>query len=402
LSTATAGLVASASFFGMVIGAAVAGLLADRFGRRPVFQWSMVLWGLASYLCSTAQSVEALIFYRVLLGFGMGMEFPIAQTLLSEFVPAASRGRLIALMDGFWPLGFITAGVVSYFVLPAFGWRTEFALLAIPAVFVLIVRRVVPESPRWLAEVEVKVMKAAGLSQLRAPVMLQEPPAAKGTSAFREIWSVAYRRRTIMVWTLWFFALLGFYGLTSWLGALMQQAGFAVTKSVLYTVLISLGGIPGFICAAWLVERWGRKPTCIASLAGSAVMAYVYGQTALHAQTPTLLICAGLAMQFFLFAMWAVLYTYTPELYGTGARATGSGFASAIGRVGSLIGPYVVGVVLPTFGQGGVFSLGAMCFVIAAAAVWIMGIETRGLALETLVSEALETDEPRVLSPARE
>ena len=94
-------------------------LLADRFGRRPVFQWSMVLWGLASYLCSTAQSVEALIFYRVLLGFGMGMEFPIAQTLLSEFVPASSRGRLIALMDGFWPLGFITAGVVSYFVLPA-------------------------------------------------------------------------------------------------------------------------------------------------------------------------------------------------------------------------------------------------------------------------------------------
>jgi putative MFS transporter len=330
-------------------------------------------------------------------------------------VPAASRGRLIALMDGFWPLGFIASGVVSYFALPAFGWRTEFALLAIPAVFVLIVRRVVPESPRWLehrgrhdeadrilADIEVKVMRSAGLSQLRAPAMLVEPAAAKGAGAFREIWSIAYRRRTIMVWTLWFFALLGFYGLTSWLGALMQQAGFAVTKSVLYTVLISLGGIPGFVCAAWLVERWGRKPTCIASLAGSAVMAYVYGQTALHAQTPTLLICAGLAMQFFLFAMWAVLYTYTPELYGTGARATGSGFASAIGRVGSLIGPYVVGVVLPIFGQGGVFSLGAMCFVIAAAAVWILGIETRGLALETLVSEAVETDAHGLLSPVRE
>lgn len=311
LSTATAGLVASASFFGMVLGAAVAGLLADRFGRRPVFQWSMVLWGLASYLCSTAQSVDALIFYRVLLGIGMGMEFPIAQTLLSEFVPTASRGRLIALMDGFWPLGFIASGVVSYFVLPTFGWRTEFALLAIPAVFVLIVRRVVPESPRWLehrgrieeadrvlADVEVRVMKAKGLSRLPAPSMLAEPTAKHGSGAFREIWSAAYRRRTVMVWTLWFFALLGFYGLTSWLGALMQQAGFAVTKSVLYTVLISLGGVPGFLCAAWLVERWGRKPTCIASLVGSGVMAYVYGQTALHAETPTLLICAGLAMQF--------------------------------------------------------------------------------------------------------
>ncbi|MFT4066467.1 MFS transporter [Paraburkholderia sp.] len=415
LSTATTGLVASASFFGMVLGAAVAGLLADRFGRRPVFQWSMVLWGLASYLCSTAQSVDALILYRVLLGIGMGMEFPIAQTLLSEFVPAASRGRLIALMDGFWPLGFIASGVVSYFVLPDPGWRTEFALLAIPAVFVLIVRRVVPESPRWLehrgrhaeadrilADIETKVMRSTGVSQLRAPAMLAEPATAKGTGALREIWSLAYRRRTIMVWTLWFFALLGFYGLTSWLGALMQQAGFAVTKSVLYTVLISLGGVPGFICAAWLVERWGRKPTCVASLAGSALMAYVYGQTALHAQTPVPLICAGLAMQFFMFAMWAVLYTYTPELYGTGARATGSGFASAIGRVGSLIGPYVVGVVLPVFGQGGVFSLGAMCFLIAAAAVWVLGIETRGMALETLVSEALETDARDALNPVRE
>ncbi|GAB5095495.1 MULTISPECIES: MFS transporter [unclassified Caballeronia] len=415
LSTATAGLVASASFFGMVLGAAVAGLLADRFGRRPVFQWSMVLWGLASYLCSTAHSVDALIFYRVLLGIGMGMEFPIAQTLLSEFVPTASRGRLIALMDGFWPLGFIASGVVSYFVLPQFGWRTEFALLAIPAVFVLIVRRVVPESPRWLEhhgrieeadrvldEVEAKVMRASGLRALPAPSMLAEPPVRKGSGAFREIWSAAYRRRTIMVWALWFFALLGFYGLTSWLGALMQQAGFAVTKSVLYTVLISLGGVPGFLCAAWLVERWGRKPTCIASLLGSGLMAYLYGQTALHAETPTLLICAGLAMQFFLFAMWAVLYTYTPELYGTGARATGSGFASAIGRVGSLIGPYVVGVVLPVFGQGGVFSLGAACFVVAASAVWILGIETRGLALETLVSEAEVVEGSGVLVSARE
>ncbi|MGN6649380.1 MFS transporter [Trinickia sp.] len=398
LTTATAGLVASASFFGMVGGAAVAGLLADRFGRRPVFQWSMVLWGVASYLCSTAHSVDALIVYRILLGIGMGMEFPVAQALLSEFVPTASRGRLIALMDGFWPLGFITAGVVSYFVLPSFGWRTVFALLALPAAFVLIVRRIVPESPRWLehrgraseahsvlSSIETKVMRACRISVLPAPVMaFDPPPVSKTHSALREIWSGVYRTRTIMVWILWFFALLGFYGLTSWLGALMQQSGLAVAKSVLYTVWISLAGIPGFLCAAWLVERWGRKPTCVASLVGGAVMAYVYGQTALHGGSVALVICAGLGMQFFLFGMWAALYTYTPELYGTGARATGSGFASAIGRIGSLIGPYVVGVVLPTFGQSGVFTLGACSFALAAIAVAAMGIETKGLALEAL------------------
>jgi putative MFS transporter len=181
--------------------------------------------------------------------------------------------------------------------------------------------------------------------------------------------------------------LLSFYGLTSWLGALMQQSGITVTKSVLYTVLISLAGIPGFLCAAWLVERWGRKPTCVASLMGGAAMAYLYGQAVLHGAGLALVISAGLGMQFFLFGMWAALYTYTPELYGTGARATGSGFASAIGRIGSLIGPYVVGLVLPVFGQGGVFTLGALSFVLAAAAVAVLGIETKGRALESLSSD---------------
>lgn len=399
LSTAQAGLVASSSFFGMTLGAAVAGLLADRFGRRPVFQWSMVLWGIASYLCSTAHDVNMLIVYRILLGFGMGMEFPIAQALLSEFVPAAKRGRLVALMDGFWPLGFITAGIVAYFVLPTLGWRTVFALLAIPAAFVLVVRRIVPESPRWLehrgrlaeadrvvAQIEASVMRSAGLSSLPPPARLVEPTLTRGHSALREIWSPAYRRRTAMVWSLWFFALLGFYGLTSWLGALLQQAGFALTQSVFYTVLISLGGVPGFLCAAWLVEVWGRKPTCVVSLLGGGVMAYAYGQTALHGASIPMLLGTGLVMQFFLFAMWAALYTYTPELYGTGARATGSGLASAIGRVGSLIGPYAVGVVLPLFGQGGVFMLGALSFAVAALAVWTLGIETKGLSLEALTS----------------
>ena len=96
LSTAQAGLLASSSFLGMAAGAALSGLLADRFGRKPVFQVSMIIWGVASYLCSTAASAQELIFYRVLLGLGMGMEFPIAQTILSEFTPTRQRGRYIA------------------------------------------------------------------------------------------------------------------------------------------------------------------------------------------------------------------------------------------------------------------------------------------------------------------
>ncbi|WP_434569913.1 MFS transporter [Pseudomonas sp. Z3-8] len=399
LSAAQAGLLASSSFFGMVLGASLSGLLADRFGRKPVFQWSIVLWGLASYLCSTAQDVEMLTLFRILLGVGMGMEFPIAQSMLSELIPARQRGRYIALMDGFWPLGFVAAGVLSYFLLPLIGWRDIFLVLAVPAVFVLVIRFFIPESPRWLEQagrgaeadavlkrIEDKVRASLGRQDLPEPIRLPTLATAPGNffSALAQIWSPLYRQRTMVIWSVWFFALLGFYGLTSWLSALLQQSGFAVTQSVYYTVLISLGGIPGFLMAAWLVERWGRKPVCVITLLGGGVMAFLYGQSAVFGGNVTLLISSGLLMQFFLFGMWAVLYTYTPELYPTSARATGSGFASAVGRIGSLLGPLVTGLVFPITGQGGVFALGALCFAVAAGVVWLFGMETRGKTLEEL------------------
>jgi putative MFS transporter len=382
----------------MLIGAAAAGLLADRFGRRVVFQSSMVLWGVGSLLCATANDVNTLMLYRVLLGIGMGMEFPIGQAMLSEVVATRQRGRYIALLEGFWPLGFICAGLLAYLLLPTAGWRGLFIALAIPAVFVFVVRQFVPESPRWLesrgrwadaelvmGRIEERVRKALGGGPLpEVDVTISSVVCERGKVGFKALWSPGYAGRTIMVWSLWFFALLGYYGLTTWLGALLQQAGYPVTKSVFYTLVISLAGIPGFLTSAWLVEAWGRKPTCILMLLGSACMAYFYGGTAGNAGDQTQLIIFGLGMQFFMFGMWSVIYAYTPELYPTRCRATGGGFASSIGRVGSLIGPYVVGVILPVAGQIGVFALGAGCFVTAALIVAALGVETKGRVLEEI------------------
>nr|MDA8228891.1 MFS transporter [Desulfitobacterium hafniense] len=150
LTTVQAGLLSSTSFLGMFLGAAIAGMLADRFGRKIVFQSSMILWGSASFLCAFSSSVEMLAIGRILLGFGMGIEFPIGQSLVSEFIPAKNRGRYIALLEGFWPIGFIAAGLLAYIILPIGGWRMVFLCEGIPAIFVLIIRRIVPESPRWL------------------------------------------------------------------------------------------------------------------------------------------------------------------------------------------------------------------------------------------------------------
>ncbi len=390
LSPAQAGLLSSMSFIGMFLGASTAGLLADRFGRRAVFQTSMIFWGLGSLACGLAPDAMLLGAARVLLGFGMGMEFPVAQSMISELMPAKNRGRYIAYLEGFWPIGFIVSGLLSLAVLSAASWRWVFILEGLPAIWVLVVRRRVPESPRWLAargHAERAEATMAGIErEVQARTGAPLPPPAPATAAeegvggFAGLWTGVYARRTAMLWGLWFFALLGFYGLTTWLGALLQQAGFPVTKSVYYTILISLAGVPGFLAAAWLVEAWGRKGTCIATLLGSAAACYFYGTASSQAQ----LIVFGLCMQFCLFGMWSVLYAYTPELYPTRIRATGSGFASAVGRLGSLLGPYIVGVVLPAAGTAGVFSLGAGAFAAAAAIVLLLGEETRGRALEAI------------------
>ncbi|WP_342051441.1 MULTISPECIES: MFS transporter [unclassified Cupriavidus] len=399
LTATQTGLLASSSFLGMFLGAAVAGLLADRFGRKPVFQVSMVFWGVGSLMCGFAQDVTMLMLYRVLLGFGMGMEFPIGLSMVSEIVPAKSRGKYVAILEGFWPIGFIAAGVLTYALLPLIGWRGIFIALSVPAIFVFVVRRIVPESPRWLEDVgrtreadavmagiEQRVQRASGAPLPPVSASYTSRPATNRKARFMELWSGPYARRTVMLWSVWFLALLGYYGLTTWLGALLQQAGYAVTKSVLYTVYISLAGIPGFIFSAWLLEKWGRKPTSALMLLGSALAAFAYGQAAVNKVPVEQLIAAGLCMQFFMFGMWSVLYAYTPELYPTRSRATGSGFASSVGRIGSLAGPYLVGVLLPITGQGGVFTLGALSFALAAVVVLALGVETRGKALEEVSS----------------
>jgi putative MFS transporter len=396
LSTTVAGELSSISFLGMCFGAGLAGIAADRFGRMSVFQVSMIFWGAGSVLCGLSQNLQMLMVARAVVGFGMGMEFPIAQAIASELVPAKHRGRTLAILEGFWPLGFIAAGYIALKMLPTHGWRMVFIIEGLPAFFVFVVRRAIPELPRWLADhgdyveaeetmeaIEVKVeerLRAKGRS-LPPPVTsrtLEGPPRARWTPG--DLWSRKYRQSTMMLWSLWFFALLGYYGLTTWLSALLQRNGYSITQSVRYILLISLAGIPGFAIASWLIEVVGRRPLCMGTLLGGAGAAYLYGT----AGDLSHLICYGMAMQFFLFAMWSVLYAYTAELYPTHARATGAGFASAAGRVGSLIAPLAVGIILPRVGQSGVFTLGAFSFVAAALSVLILGKEPKGKTVEEI------------------
>jgi putative MFS transporter len=183
-----------------------------------------------------------------------------------------------------------------------------------------------------------------------------------------------------MLWIVWPLCLFGYYGLTSWLGALLVGKGFTVIKSITFVVTITLGGIPGFLSATYLIERLGRRPVVIVATAMTAVTAYFYG----NAGTLSMLYIWGFAMMFFTYAMWSAIYAYTPELYPTRMRGTGCGLSSSVGRLGAIAGPYAIGWLVASAGGGAVFALAASMFGIAALSVLVLGPETQGKILEEI------------------
>ncbi len=393
------GYLASMTFLGQLVGNLLVGSLSDLFGRRIAFQTTMIVWGLASFLAAGAWDVASLMFFRFLIGVGVGGEAPVAQAVLSEMIPANVRAKYIAFMEGFWAVGFIISGTITYTVLPVAGWRWVFVVVGCLSVVVFWVRRSLLESPRWLAdhgryeeadlvmsEIETGVSSALG-GPLPPPKPFLADTALETRNPFSVIFSRYYLKANVMAFTMWFFALLGFYGLTSWLAVILGQNGFSVVKSVGFITLITFGGIPGFYTAALLLERIGRKPTTAAFLFLSAALAYVYG----HSVGTVSLFISGFMMQFFMFGMWSCLYAYTPELYPTRARSTGAGIASAFGRVGAISGPIVVGYIIGAVGHAGVFTLGAVSFGISALIVLILGMETRGRTVEEIVRAEEET-----------
>lgn len=401
LTSKETGLLGATSLAGMAMGAAVAGLLADRFGRKVVFQWSIVGWGLFSFACAASWDFTSLLAFRFFLGFFMGAEFPIGQAMISEIIPAPKRGRYIALLEGFFPLGFILAGVVAFLLLPMGGWRLIFVAEGVPAIVVLFIRRTVPESARWLEDkkryeeaekvvgvFEAGVSRAIGQKLPSAPDYVEPAVVAEGgASPLKDLFTGIYTRRTLMAWTMWFFALMGYYGITTWMGKFLVDSGFAVTKSVSFIILMTLWSIPGFLSAAVIVEKCGRKFSMILYVLLCGISCYLYARSA----TNTDLIIRGAFMQFSMFGMWSSIYAYTPDLFPTRARATGCGTSSTWGRVGAFIGPLLVPFILARYATGqegiiAVFTMGGICFAIAALVIFILGPETKGKALEEISS----------------
>lgn len=389
------GLIGSIGLIGMALGAVISGTVADRIGRKKVFTITVLLYSIASAFCALSWNYQSLLVFRFLVGFGLGGELPVAATLVSEYAPSRVRGRFIVLLESFWGLGWIAAACIAYFFIPVYGWRMAFLIGALPALYVCLIRLHMPESVRYLLTRgrvdEARQIVLSLEKQLHVPSALftgeTETVPVVAKASFRELWKKPFMSRTIMLWLVWFGINFSYYGIFMWLPSLVFQQGFTVVKTFEYVLIMTLAQLPGYYCAAWLVDKIGRKYTLSAFLLFSGVASYFFG----HASTAATLMMWGSVMSFFNLGAWGVLYTYTPEQYPTAIRALGSGWAAGFGRFGGMAAPMMVGALLVrSFGFASVFYMFALVFAAVAVIVLSLGVESKQKNLESLSDELVK------------
>ena len=383
-STWQTGAIASAAFVGMLLGAVFWGRVADRIGRRVGFQLTVLIFAVFGTASAFAPSAEWLAVLRFLAGFGLGGALPLDFSLMSEFLPRRNRGRYLVLLESFWAVGTVAVAGLAFLVVPDHGWRPLLAASGLAAFLVFWIRARVPESPRYLvaagreeeaAEILRDVARQNGTQAPDGP--LHVAGAGEKPPGVRALLEPALRRSTIMLWISWFSIGLAYYGLFVYLPSIFVARGFSFLQTYGYSLILAGAQIPGYLTAAWLVERWGRRPTLVTFLAASGGFTVLF---AVAGSTVAIVVTACL-MSFFSLGAWAALYAYTPEAYPTQLRTTGMGLASAMARISATL-VTLLGATLIAGSLGAALVIFGIAFGVGALAVAVLGTETRGRPLE--------------------
>ena len=388
LSATQKASIVSIAFVGMAIGAVLSGKLSDRIGRKNVFIGTLVIYSVATALCGLAPDLTALLVCRFVVGIGLGGQLPVAVSLMSEYLPSAVRGRFIVLLESFWGLGWLVAALIAYFVIPDFGWRMAFLLGGLPLFYGIFLYYKLPESIPFLLQHGKKQQALHHFTQIHQTNKLPLPnihadDVILGTSqkvsfGFGDLFSKSLYKSTVMLWVLWFGIVFSYYGIFTWLPSLLVNKGFTIVSSFEYVLLMIVAQLPGYLAAAWCVERFGRKATLAGFIVMCAVSAYFFGQ----ASSVAVLLVWGCLMSFFNLGAWGMVYTYTPELYPASMRATGSGAAAAIGRIGGIVAPMVIThMMVLNNAFSWIFIMFTAVMVLVAVVVLWLGEETKGRVL---------------------
>lgn len=352
LTSKTIAWIGSINSIGMAVGAFLFGLLADRFGRRAIFIFTLLLFSIASGLTALTTGLTLFLILRFFIGLGLGGELPVASTLVAESVEPHERGKIIVLLESFWAFGWIIAALIGYFIITDYGWRIAMLLSALPAFYAVYLRINLPDSPHYNAQ-KIK------------PIIINN---------LKMLWSKDYKKATLMLGIVWFCVVFSYYGMFLWLPSVVILKGFDLVKSFEYVLIMTLAQLPGYFTAAWLIDRVGRKFVLITYLLGTAISAYFFG----IAETMIQLVVSGMFLSFFNLGAWGALYAYTPEQYPTTIRATGAGTAAGIGRIGGILGPLMIGYMVSyQFSTSTIFTIFCLVVMIAVIAIIFLGKETK-------------------------
>jgi putative MFS transporter len=393
--TGIAGFIA-ATFAGLFVGTFFCGRLADRFGRRAAFTWSMVWYSIASAFMAFQNTPEGLLIWRFLAGVGLGVEIVTVTTYIVELVPAHMRGKAIALNQAILFSAAPIAALLSYWLVPTAplgldGWRWVVLIGTMGAIIVGFIRSVLPETPRWLvqhgraadadrvvSEIEARVSRETGKS-LSEPIVAPEAAAPRPARLF-EMWTGPYRSRVVMLLVFNFFQAIGYYGFANWVPTLLIAKGVLVTKSLLYATAIAVASPVGPLLAMTIADRIQRKWLIVICAGAIAATGTAFSQTA----NPTLLIILGVAINLFNATLSLCYHTYQNEVFPTWIRARAAGVVYSFSRLGAMFSGFLIAFLLRDHGVNGAFAAIVGCMVIVMIAIGVFGPTTNGKSLEEI------------------
>jgi putative MFS transporter len=385
----------SALFAGLFVATLCVSFIADHFGRRAIFAFSLLWFGIANFIMALQTTADGVNLWRFISALGVGVELVTVDAYLSELVPRRVRGMAFGFLQAMSAIAFLVAYILSWRLIPIApfgydGWRWVAWIGSIGAVAIWWIRLGLPESPRWLAqqgrmqEAE-KVMakiEARAEAESGLPLPPTEPPhyqdPRKGSIA--EIFSPRYLRRTIMLMLFNFFQTVGFYGFVAWTPTLLIAKGIHITQSLEYSMIINIAAVAFPLLIMLFADEMERKwHACVSCFAIA-----VFGVWFAKVESPTALIILGscLAMS----TQWLSygLHSYQSELYPTRIRARGIGFVYSWSRLSGILTPFFVAFFLRDFGATGVFAFVAFCMAVVIISVAALGPRTRKLQLEAI------------------
>jgi len=392
-TTGVASFVA-AMFSGLFLGTALFGFVADRFGRRTIFTYSLLWYTVASVIMAFQSDVFGLNLWRFISGIGVGVELVTIDTYLSELVPKELRGRAFAFNQTIQFSSVPVVALLAWLLVPRMplgldGWRWVVLIGAGGAIFVWCIRRSVPESPRWLVqqgrldeakaildELETRIVVESG-SVLPHPATT-EKPSPRGN--FAEIWKPPYRTRTLMLIVFNIFQTVGFYGFSNWVPTFLIKRGIPVVNSLEYTFWIAIAAPFGPLVSYKLADKFERKWQIVLAALGVAVFGVLFGQMTLA----PMLIALGILLTMSNNILSFSFHSYQAELYPTRIRALAVGFVYSWSRLSVVFSAFVIAFVLDRFGVPGVFTFIAGSMLVVMLAIGILGPRTTRQSLETI------------------